>query len=140
MFGLIDFERVQIGDEMPALKKEPVTEIQLVKYAGASGDFNPLHYMDAVGRAAGHGGVIAHGMLVMGFMAQAVTDWIPNRRMKSLKTRFVRVTRPGEAITVTGKVVDRKVIGGRGMIAGEIAATGPDGKVRASGTFEAWLS
>lgn len=137
---MIDFEKVDIGSEMPALTKEPVNEIQLVKYAGASGDFNPLHYMDAVGKAAGQGGVIAHGMLIMGFVGQAVTDWIPNRCLKSLKVRFVSVTRPGDVITVTGKVTGKRVVDGRGLIAGEVAAADQAGQVKVRGTFEAWTS
>ncbi|MCL6611218.1 MAG: dehydratase [Peptococcaceae bacterium] len=134
-----DFDRINTGDEMPVLKKEPVNQIQLVKYAGASGDFNPLHYVDAVGKAAGQGGVIAHGMLIMGFMGQAVTDWIPNRCLKSFKVRFMKVTRPGDAITVSGRITGKKIVDGRGLISGEVAAADQHGQVKAAGTFEAWV-
>ncbi len=134
-----DFDGINIGDEMPVLRKEPLDQIWLVKYAGASGDFNPLHYMEEVGRAAGHGGVIAHGMLIMGFMGQAVTDWIPNRCLKSFRVRFVRMTRLGDAITVTGRITGKKVTGGRGVISGEVEAADQNGEVKAAGTFEAWI-
>lgn len=134
---MIDFEKISIGDEMPALTKEPVNEIQLVKYAGASGDFNPLHYMDSFGKAAGQGGVIAHGMLIMGFIGQAITDWIPNRSLKRFNVRFASVTRPGEAITVTGKVADKKMEEGRKIIFCTVSAADEKGQVKATGTFEA---
>ena len=58
------------GDALPELVKEPVSRTQLVKYAGASGDYNPIHYDDEAARAGGLEGVIAHGMLSMGFLGQ----------------------------------------------------------------------
>jgi len=136
---VIDFASVQVGDRMPALTKPPVDQIQLVKYAGASGDFNPLHYMDEVGKAAGQGGVIAHGMLIMGFIGQAVTDWVPNRSLKSLKVRFARPTMLGDIITVTGRVTDKKSQGGREYICVEVAAADQRCEVKVTGSFEAWL-
>lgn len=134
-----EFDKKPIGYEFPALTCNPVDQVQLVKYAGASGDFNPLHYMDAVGRAAGHGGVIAHGMLVMGMMGQAVTNWIPNRSLKRFRVRFVSVTRLGDAITVAGRVTGRKEVDGRGTIEGEVTAKDQNGQVKAAGTFQAYI-
>lgn len=133
------FDKIEIGDEMTPLKKDAVDRIQLVKYAGASGDFNPLHYADPVGVAAGQGGIIAHGMLIMGFIGQAVTGWFPRRNLKSLKVRFVKTTRPGDAITVTGKITGKQVVNGRGLVSGEVAAADQKGEVKAAGTFEAWI-
>lgn len=132
-----EFEKISIGDEMPVLTKEAISEIQLVKYAGASGDFNPLHFMDSFGRAAGQGGVIAHGMLVMGMVGQAITDWIPNRSLKKLKVRFVNVSRPGDVISVHGKVTGKRVEEGRGIITCSVEARDRGGQVKVSGTFEA---
>ena len=62
------FEDVLVGDEIPQLVKSPIKHLQLVRYAGASGDFNPLHTDPSVGEAIGTGGIIAHGMLIMGFV------------------------------------------------------------------------
>ena len=56
------------GDDLAPLVKEPVTRVQLVQYAGASGDFNPIHWDPERGQEMGLGGVIAHGMLSMGFL------------------------------------------------------------------------
>ncbi len=134
---MLVFENINAGDEMPALTKEAVTEIQLAKYAGASGDFNPLHYMDAFGKAAGQGGVIAHGMLIMGFVGQAITDWIPNRKLKKFNVRFVSVTRPGETITVSGKVTDKKIEEGRKIISCAVSAADEKGIIKVTGNFEA---
>jgi len=135
----LNFEKFNVGDELPALTKEPVTEVQLVKYAGASGDFNPIHTVDAVGKRAGFGGVIAHGMLVMGFAAQAVSKWVPNCSLKKMKSRFVAVTRPGDVITVTGKVKRKKEENGEKIVVCGFQATDQKGEVKLKGQFEAAL-
>ncbi len=137
MAGKLYFEEINIGDEMPRLVKEPVNELQFVKYAGASGDFNPVHTVDAIGKMAGFGGVIAHGMLIMGFVAQAVAGWVSPRCLKKLKVRFKGVTRPGDVITVTGKVIDKK--DADHFIVCEVQAADQKGDVKISGQFEAVL-
>ncbi|MHB1128052.1 MAG: MaoC family dehydratase [Bacillota bacterium] len=133
------FEDVQVGMEIPKLVKPVVTEQQLVKYSGASGDFNQLHSVDAVGKEAGFGGVIAHGMLIMGFVGQAVTDWVPRKNLKKLGVRFASPTKPGAVITVSGKVVDKRSENGENIIACEVYATDQDGQVKIAGSFEAAL-
>lgn len=95
-----------VGYQFPELRKEPVTKVQIAKYAGASGDFNPLHLDPEVGQAAGVGGQIAHGMLIMGFAAQAVSSWVPQKALKQLKVRFAGMTRPGDVITVSSTITD----------------------------------
>ena len=95
-YAKIHAEDVQPGQEMPPLVKPPIQQIQLTRYAGASGDFNPIHQDDAFARAAGMGGVFAHGMLSMGFVAQSVTDWVGvgrSRRSRSASRRLVRPRR-----------------------------------------------
>lgn len=126
------WENIKLGDEMPVLTKEPITELQLVKYAGASGDFNPIHTVDAIGKKAGLGGVIAHGMLVMGFMGQAITNWVPNKYLKKFKTRFVAVTKPQDIITVSGKVIKKE----EDLITCEIMAKDQKGEIKTTGQFE----
>lgn len=137
MRSQVYFEDVKVGDEMPQLVKKPVNEVQLVRYAGASGDFNPLHTVDAVGKMAGFDGVIAHGMLVMGFVGQAITNWLPNRCLKKLGVRFTSPTWPKDVITVTGKVVE-KIEDGR-LIVCDVRAANQDGEVKISGHFVAAL-
>src|SRR2546422_7035143 len=70
-YAKVAFEDVTVGDELPRLVKGPIEQIQLTRYAGASGDFNPIHQDEAFARAAGMGGVFAHGMLSMGFVARS---------------------------------------------------------------------
>src|SRR5260221_11817463 len=70
------FEDVQVGDAIPTLVKGPVTHLQLVRYAGASGDFNPLHTDPKIGEALGIGASIAHGMRIMGFVRRMLSDYV----------------------------------------------------------------
>jgi acyl dehydratase len=128
---------VNVGDPMPTLVKEPVNKVQLVRYAGASGDFNPLHTDPEVGKAIGIGGQIAHGMLIMGFVGQAITQWVPKKYLKAFSVRFAGMTRPDDVITVTGKVVDKREDSGR--IRCEVAAKNQKDELIVAGQFEAEL-
>src|SRR4249919_1260141 len=81
-------ETCATGDELPALERK-ITLPMLVRYAGASTDFNPIHFDDAYARAAGLDGVIGHGMLAMALVAEAVTDWVGDSgRVRSISVRF----------------------------------------------------
>ncbi len=107
-YAKVYFEDVQPGDAMPPLVKPPIRQIQLTRYAGASGDFNPIHQDDAFAKAAGMGGVFAHGMLSMGFVAQSVTDWVGVGRVRKVAVRFAALVRLGDVITCRGKVLEKR--------------------------------
>jgi acyl dehydratase len=104
-YASVYFDDVKVGDELPALVKGPIQQIQLTRYAGASGDFNPIHQDEEFARAAGMGGVFAHGMLSMGFVAQAVTDWAGAGRMRKIGVRFAALVRLKDTVTCRGRVV-----------------------------------
>lgn len=129
------FDDVRPGDEIPSLTKPPVTEVQLVKYAGASGDFNPIHTVHHYAEKAGLGGVIAHGMLSMGFAGEHITKW-PGETgtLKRLKVRFTAMTRPGDVVTLKGKVTDKKTADGENLVECEIWAETQDGAKTITGT------
>jgi len=134
----IRFDDLNVGSEMSTLVKAPVDHMQLVKYSGASGDFNPLHTDPAVGKAVGIG-QIAHGMLIMGFVGQAITDWVPKKFLKKLSVRFAGMTRPGDVVTVTGKVREKVAEGGLKKIVCDVQARNQKEEVLVSGFFEAVL-
>ena len=96
---------MEVGYTFEPLKKEEITHTQLVKYAGASGDFNPIHTVVPFAESAGLGGVIAHGMLIMGIVGQAIGQWFSTKDLAKFTARFKAMTRPGEKITVQGRVV-----------------------------------
>ena len=104
-YAKVYFEDVKVGDELPPLVKGPIQQIQLTRYAGASGDFNPIHQDDEFARAAGMGGVFAHGMLSMGFVGQAVTDWAGAGQVRKLGARFAGLVRLKDTITCRGRVL-----------------------------------
>jgi acyl dehydratase len=104
-YARLYFENVQVGDELPALVKGPIQQIQLTRYAGASGDFNPIHQDDEFAKAAGMGGVFAHGMLSMGFVAQAVTDWAGAGTVCKIGVRFTALVRLKDTVTCKGRVL-----------------------------------
>ena len=97
-----------VGDVV-AEREFPLTRDSLVRYAGASGDFNPIHYRDDVAESVGLPGVLAHGMLTMGFAVQPVVDWAGDpARVVDYQVKFTRpvVVDPaaGASVTVTAKV------------------------------------
>ena len=104
-YARVYIEDVKVGDELPPLVKGPIQQIQLTRYAGASGDFNPIHQDEEFAKAAGMGGVFAHGMLSMGFVAQAVTDWAGAGTVRKIGVRFTGLVRLKDTVTCRGRVL-----------------------------------
>ena len=103
-----DFDALAVGDVV-AERDVHLTRDSLVRYAGASGDFNPIHYRDDVATGVGLPGVIAHGMLTMGLAVQPVVDWAGDpARVSDYQVRFTRpvVVDPeaGADVSVSAKV------------------------------------
>jgi acyl dehydratase len=102
---------VAVGDELPVLELR-VTRSDLVRYAGASGDFNPIHWSDRVAAGVGLPGVIAHGMLTMALAGRLVTRWAGDPA--AVRSYGVRFTRPvvvpddddGALVEISGKVTE----------------------------------
>jgi len=97
---------VYAGLALPSLTKPPITTKQLVQYAGASGDFNRIHYDEPFAKAGGFPSVIAHGMLSMGFFGELVARWAGAALVQRLSARFKAVTYPGDVVTVEGVVAE----------------------------------
>lgn len=102
---------LKAGDTNEAVVIENVQRTHIVKYAGASGDFNPLHHDDGIAQnMAGYPSVFAHGMLSMGLTGRMLTDWVGPTKLKSYGVRFTRQVWPGDTLTAKGEVT--KVEGG----------------------------
>lgn len=102
------FEQLTAGDVV-AEREFTLTRDRLVRYAGASGDFNPIHYRDDFAQSVGLPGVLAHGMLTMGVAGSVVTDWVGAAGwVKDHQSRFTRPVpvdaAEGAVITVTASV------------------------------------
>jgi acyl dehydratase len=102
----VDYDDVAVGDRAPE-RSLTLTRTDLVKYAGASGDYNPMHHDDVQAKEVGLPSVFGHGMFSAGFLATAITDYVGIGRLARYKVRFAKQTWPGDvlttAITVTGK-------------------------------------
>lgn len=103
----LTYDTFQMGQQLEPLVKFPVTKVQLVKYAGASGDFNPLHTDDAFAQSIGMNGVIAHGMLIMGFLGEYVMKIAgAEATVERFSMRFGAMTYPGDTITCKATVMN----------------------------------
>ena len=102
----VDLTRVQVGDTLPEVA-ETIERLDLIRYAGASGDFNPIHWSDEIARAVGLPGVIAHGMYSMAVAARMVSGWAGDpAAIKRLKVRFSAMIEPGQTLTAKGEVAE----------------------------------
>jgi acyl dehydratase len=120
---------MKAGEELQPLRKPAVSKVQLVKYAGASGDYNLIHTDVETARQVGLDGVIAHGMLSMGFLGEYAASFAGPQKVRRVKVRFAAMVRPGDELTCRGVV--REVSDGRAVIdiwaengAGEKVTTG----------------
>src|SRR5712691_11240946 len=133
------YEDVEVGGQIPQLVKEPMTLYRLVRYAGASGDFNPLHYDPKIGEMIGTGGIIAHGMLIMGFVGQFLSDAVGPAALRNFGVRFKGMTHLDDVITCTGTITEKYEVDGETRIAGKVQAADQNGEVKVAGTFVAAL-
>jgi acyl dehydratase len=99
------FAELAAGDRHEGTVVEDLSRTQIVMYAGASGDYNPLHSDEVYAReTAGYPTVIAHGQLTMGLTARYVTDWLPDAELTGFGVRFQRQVWPGDTLTVLAEV------------------------------------
>lgn len=107
MAARIAFEDVKVGEELPE-RSNTIDRAQLVMYAGASGDFNPIHWNDEFAKMVGLPGVIAHGMFNMALVAKVVGDWTGDPgAVKRLSVQFRKEVRPDEKIVAKGRVAEK---------------------------------
>ncbi|WP_370521711.1 MaoC/PaaZ C-terminal domain-containing protein [Virgibacillus sp. MSP4-1] len=130
----IKVKNLEVGQELTSLTKPPITKVQLVKYAGASGDFNPLHTDDEFAQKIGMDGVIAHGMLIMGFLGQYVMEVAGDMAtVKKFRMRFGAMSRPGDEITCSGVIDKIYEKDGKGFVDLELHATRNKDKIVGTG-------
>jgi len=93
------FEAVKVGDELPPLVKPPVDRLQIARYVGAAGDWNPLYLDEPHARASGFPSTFAPGTIGMGYLAELAADWTRGARLKRLQSRLVKFIWPGDVLT-----------------------------------------
>jgi acyl dehydratase len=128
-----NYEDISVGDQPIRLETDPISRTTLALYAGASGDHNPMHIDIDYAKAAGETDVFAHGMLIMAYLGRSVTSWVPQSAVRSFNTRFTAITRVGEKIIVTGKVVEKTQAGSEKVVRIELTAANDKGEPKAAG-------
>jgi acyl dehydratase len=133
------FEEVNIGDEVPAFEVKHITRTDIVKYAGASGDFNPIHHDELFAIRAGNDRVFAMGMMSAGFLSKMVCDFVGRENLRTFRVRFTSRIWPGDTVICSGKVTRKHATNGEQLIEGEMQAANQRGEVTILGTFAAAL-
>jgi acyl dehydratase len=101
----LDAQTLTVGDTHEVVVVDNLTRTQIVQYAGASGDFNPLHSDEVFAtQVAGYPSVFAHGMLSMAMTGRMLTDWVGDGRLTKFGVRFVRQVWPGDTLTARATV------------------------------------
>lgn len=128
----LKYADVNAGDEAPVVSHE-LTRTCLVKYAGASGDFNPMHTDEVKAKEAGLPGVFGHGMFSMGLLGRALSDWAGAGNLKQYGVRFTRQTWPGETLSTKIVVTAKEETGDGKLVAADVSLVNGDGEVKLSG-------
>ncbi|WP_067663027.1 MaoC/PaaZ C-terminal domain-containing protein [Nocardia miyunensis] len=115
----------------------PLTTQMFVRYSGASGDLNPMHYDDIIARAAGHPSVFSQGMHQSALLATFATDWLGATNLRRFGVRFKEQVWPGDILTCTGEVTDtRPTSDGGQLVTVELTCTRQTGGAAITGTAE----
>jgi acyl dehydratase len=128
------YEDLLLDAEVTPLVKQPTTT-QLVMWAGASGDYNPIHYDKDYALKRGLPGVVVHGQLAGCFLGQMLTDWLGERgSLKTLSLTYKGMNFPGENFTCKGTVSKKYIEDNQHFIALKIWAENSSGERTVSGT------
>jgi acyl dehydratase len=133
------YDDVQIGDEAPVWTVPRLSRTQIVRYAGASGDFNPIHHDEKFSVRAGNETVFAHGMLSMGLMGKMLTDWVGDGNLRNFRVRFVNRVWPVDTVAYKAVVTDKQEEHGEYMINADIYAENQYGTRTIEGSMRAAL-
>jgi acyl dehydratase len=125
-----------VGVQAPPHEFGPQTRHMFVRYAGASGDLNPMHYDDELARSAGYPSVFAQGMLSAALLAGFATDWLGARNVRRFGVRFREQVWPGDVLTCVGTVTAVSVEPDADRVSVELSATRQTGAVAITGTAE----
>jgi acyl dehydratase len=134
----LSYESVQVGDEAPVIA-HTLTRTDLVKYAGASGDFNPMHHDEVAAQAAGQPSVFGHGMFSMGILGTALTDYVGIGNVRRYQVRFARQTWPDEVLSSRIVVTGKREVDGKKLIDLAVTLSNADGEDKLVGEATAAL-
>jgi acyl dehydratase len=136
----VHFEDLTEGDEItdwPAV--ENISRSHFVRYAGASGDFNPMHHDDTVATAVGYPSVFGHGMFTAGVLSHYLTDWVGAKNVRKYAVRFKGQLYPGRTLSITAKVTRKYKEGDENRIDADLTVVDDQGSVLITGSATAAL-
>ena len=126
------------GEEHTAVLVEDLKRTQIVQYAGASGDYNPLHTDEVYAKeVAGYPSVFAHGMLTMGMTGKMLSDYVGDGRLRKFGVRFTNQVWPGDDLSATLVLENIEEIEGEKRANFEVTTTNQDGAVVLKGYAQA---
>jgi acyl dehydratase len=117
----------------PPLVVGPLSRTDLVRYQGASGDFNPIHHDEVFARSAGYPAPLSLGMLQAGLLATWATGWLGADRVRRFRVRFAEQVWPGDTVTCSGTVTREYTVDGQALVDVELRCTTQHGKVAVYG-------
>ena len=129
---------VPIGATAPELR-HVLTRTDLVRYAGASGDFNPMHHDEVKATGAGQPSVFGHGMLSMGFLATAITSYVGVGNVAEFSVRFAKQTWPGEELVTQVTETGTREENGTTLVDLDVRLTNAEGEEKVLGNASAWI-
>jgi acyl dehydratase len=132
MADALYFDEVKEGDTGPEVRHQ-LTRTDLVMYAGASGDFNPMHTDEVKAKEAGLPSVFGHGMFSAGLLATAITDFVGVGNVRNYKVRFVKQTWPGETLISKTTITAKRSEDGRNLVDLECELANENGEVKVAG-------
>ncbi|MEO8448593.1 MAG: MaoC/PaaZ C-terminal domain-containing protein [Gemmatimonadota bacterium] len=130
---MIDLASAEPGAVVATYSTEPITRHALAVYAGASGDYNPIHVDIDFARGAGMPDVFAQGMLVMGYLGRFVNLVSTPDRLREFSTRFLAITQVGDAITCTARLIRTEQVDGETRARLELLARNQAGDLKLKG-------
>jgi acyl dehydratase len=133
MSDRLQLDAVKVGDEAPS-RSHTLTRTDLVMYAGASGDFNPMHTDEVSAKAAGLPSVFGHGMFTMGLLGSALTDYVGVGNLRTYQVRFTKQTWPEEVLSTRIVVTGTREEDGEKLVDLECSVANADGEVKVSGS------
>lgn len=110
----------RVGNETHSRSFGKVSRTDFVRYAGAGGDFNPMHHDDDFARAAGYPTVFGHGLLTAGLLSSFVADWLGLLHLRRLKVRYVDQVWPGSELVATGRVREFLEVAGEARLVADL--------------------
>lgn len=133
------WDEVREGEALPEVRVEGLTRSDFVRYACASGDFNPIHHDQTFAESAGLPTVFAMGMLTAGILSRVVTGFVGRPAVRRFRVRFVTRAWPGDDVICRGRVTRKFEADGERRVEGELTALNQKGETLVSGSFIAAL-